>query len=86
MQVRHATCCSFAWLASRTPTRFEAFARAWTKAKAEEHRLLTPEYAYLTDRRHQRADGDWKALRKAMAKSALQMLERIAPVRIADGR
>jgi hypothetical protein len=73
------------WTRGEAPT-LEEFARSWTKAKAEQHRLLTPEYAYLTDRRHQRADGDWKALRKAMAKSALQMLERIAPVRIADGR
>ena len=53
------------------------------KAKAEEHRLLTPEYAYLTDLRHQRADGDWKALRKAKAKSALETLARIATVRAA---
>jgi hypothetical protein len=73
------------WTRGEAPT-LEEFARSWTKAKAEQHRLLTPEYAYLTDRRHQRADGDWKTLRKAMAKSALQMLERIAPVRIADGR
>jgi hypothetical protein len=73
------------WTRGEAPT-LEEFARSWTKAKAEQHRLLTPEYAYLTDRRHQRADGDWKALRKAMAKSALQMLERVDPVRIADGR
>ena len=79
MQVRHATCCSFAWLASRTPTRFEAFARAWTKAKAEEHRLLTPEYAYLTDLQHQRANADWKAVRATKAKSAIATLNRIAP-------
>jgi hypothetical protein len=79
MQVRHATCCSFAWLASRTPTRFEAFARAWTKAKAEEHRLLTPEYAYLTDLQHQRGNADWKAVRATKAKSAIATLSRIAP-------
>ena len=68
--------------AGEAPT-FEEFARSWTKAKAEEHRLLTPEYAYLTDLRHQRADGDWKAMRKAKAKSALETLARIAPVRAA---
>mgnify|MGYP003694445317 CR=1 FL=1 len=73
------------WTRGEAPT-FEEFARSWTKAKAEEHRLLTPEYAYLTDLRHQRADGDWKALRKAKAKSALETLARIAPVRAADGR
>ena len=71
------------WTRGEAPT-FEEFARSWTKAKAEEHRLLTPEYAYLTDLRHRRADGDWKALRKAKAKSALETLARIAPIRAAD--
>ena len=33
------------WTRGEAPT-FEEFARSWTKAKAEEHRLLTPEYAY----------------------------------------
>jgi hypothetical protein len=47
---------------------------------------ITPEYAYLTDLVHHRADGDWKALRKAKAKSALETLSRIAPVRAAKGR
>jgi hypothetical protein len=73
------------WTRGEAPT-FEEFARSWTKAKAEQHQLLTPEYAYLTDLRYQRADGDWKALRKAKAKSALETLARIAPVRAADGR
>ena len=68
------------WTRGEAPT-LEEFARAWTKAKAAEHRLLTAESAYLTDLRHQRADGDWKALRKAKAKSALKMLAKIAPVR-----
>lgn len=66
------------WTRGEAPT-IEAFARAWTRAKAEEHRLLTPEYAYLTDLRHQRADGDWKVLRIAKAASALATLARIAP-------
>ena len=73
------------WTRGEAPT-CEEFARSWTKAKAEEHRLLTPEYAYLTYLRHQRADGDWKALRKAKAKSALETLARIAPVRAAESR
>ena len=68
------------WTRGEAPT-LEEFARAWTQAKAHEHQLLTPEYAYLTDLKHQRADGDWKALRKAKAKSALKTLARIAPVR-----
>ena len=67
------------WTRGKAPT-CEEFARAWTKAKADEHRLLTPEYAYLTDVRDKRADGDWKALRKAKAASALQTLAKIAPV------
>ena len=70
------------WTRGEAPT-LEEFARSWTKAKAREHQLLTPEYAYLTDLRHQRADGDWKAVRKAKAKSALKTLARIAPVRSA---
>ena len=73
------------WTRGEAPT-FEEFARSWTKAKAQQHRLLTPEYAYLTDLRHQRADGDWKALRTAKAKSALETLTRIAPVRAAKRR
>lgn len=67
------------WTRGEAPT-LQQFARAWTKAKAEEHRLLTPEYAYLTDLKHQRAGGNWKALRIAKAKSALKTLERIAPL------
>jgi hypothetical protein len=67
------------WTRGKAPT-FEEFARAWTKAKAEQHRLLTPDYAYLTDLRDKRADGNWKAVRKAKATSALVTLARIAPV------
>jgi len=68
------------WTRGEAPT-FEEFARSWTKAKTEEHQLLTPEYAYLTDLKHRRADGGWKALRTAKAKSALKTLARIAPTR-----
>ena len=74
------------WTRGEAPT-FDEFARSWTKAKTEEHQLLTPEYAYLTDLKHQRADAGWKALRTAKAKSALTTLERIAPTgRAAQGR
>ena len=69
------------WTRGEAPT-LEAFARSWTKAKVEQPRLLTPEYAYLTDLKHQRADGDWKALRTAKAKSAMKTLARIAPLRL----
>jgi len=65
------------WTSGEAPT-LEEFARAWTMAKAEEHRLLTPEYAYLTDLQRGRADGDWKAVRKAKAASAMKTLARIA--------
>ncbi len=67
------------WTRGEAPT-FEEFARSWTKAKAEEHRLLTPEYAYLTDLKHQRAGSAWKAVRQAKARSALKTLARVAPV------
>ena len=66
------------WTRGQAPT-FDEFARSWMKAKSEQHRLLTPEYAYLTDVRHRRADEDWKALRTAKAKSALKTLAKIAP-------
>ena len=64
------------WARGIAPT-LEEFARAWTKAKAEQHRMLTPEYAYLTDLRHKRADVDWKEQRNAKAKSALATLAKI---------
>ena len=66
------------WTRGEAPT-LEEFARSWTQTKTED--LLTPEYAYLTDLKHQRADGNWKALRRAKAKSALKTLARIAPLR-----
>jgi hypothetical protein len=72
------------WMRGEAPT-FEEFARAWTKAKADQHLLLMPQYAYLTDLRHQRAGGGWKALRRAKAKPALKTLARIAPARAAGG-
>src|SRR5262245_26759739 len=59
------------WTRGQAPT-FDEFARSWMKAKNEEHRLLTPEYAYLTDVRRRSADHDWKALRTAKATSALR--------------
>ena len=46
--------------------------------------MLTPEYAYLTDLKHQRADGDWKAVRTAKARSALKTLAKIARARGAE--
>ena len=66
------------WTRGHAPT-FDEFARSWMKAKTEEHRLLTPEYAYLTDLQRGRSHDNWKALRTAKAKSALKTLARIAP-------
>ena len=65
------------WTRGEAPTLAE-FARAWIQAKADEHRLLTAEYAYLTDLKHKRAGSEWKSLRKAKAESALRTLARIA--------
>jgi hypothetical protein len=65
------------WTRGIAPT-FLQFARAWRKTKAWERDLLTPEYAYLTDLQRHQADGNWKALRTAKAKSALKTLARIA--------
>ena len=66
------------WTRGEAPT-FDDFARSWTKTKSED--LLTPEYAYLTDLRRQRADDNWKAVRTAKARSALKTLARITPIR-----
>ena len=73
------------WTRGQAPT-LEEFARSWMKAKTEEHRLLTPEYAYLTDLQHRRARADWKDLRTAKARSALKTLARIAPIPAARAR
>ena len=73
------------WTRGQAPT-LDEFARSWMKAKTEEHRLLTPEYAYLTDLKHGRADDNWRALRIAKAKSALKTLARIAPSPAASAR
>ncbi len=73
------------WTRGEAPT-LEEFARSWTKAKGQQRLLLTPEYAYLTDLKLHRADGEWKALREAKARSALETLARIAPIRTAAGR
>ena len=73
------------WTRGQAPT-FEEFARSWMKAKTEEHRLLTPEYAYLTDLKHRHVDDNWKALRTAKANSALKTLARIAPIPAAAAR
>jgi hypothetical protein len=64
------------WMRGKAPTLAE-FARAWTEANANRQRLLTAEYAYLTDLQNKQAGSDWKNQRKAKAKSALRTLARI---------
>jgi hypothetical protein len=64
------------WTRGEAPT-LETFARTWSRTRTKD--LLTPEYAYLTDLKRQRADVDWKAVRIAKAKSALRTLARIVP-------
>ena len=49
-------------------------------------RVLAMEFWTRGEAPTQRADGDWKALRKAKAKSALETLAKIAPVRGTAGR
>jgi len=68
------------WTRGEAPTLAE-FARAWTRAQADQQRSVNPEYAYLTDVKYNRAGREWKSLRNAKAASALQTLERIAPSR-----
>lgn len=72
------------WTRGQAPT-LDEFAKSWMTLKAEEHRLLTPEYAYLTDRKHRRAEENWKDVRVAKARSALKTLARIAPIQVAAG-
>ena len=64
------------WTRGEAPTLAE-FAEAWITAKADEHNLLTPEYAYLTDLKRQQGGSDWKTKRKARAGLALEMLARV---------
>ena len=64
------------WTHGEAPTLAE-FAQAWITAKADEHNLLTPEYAYLTDLKRKQGGSDWKAKRQARAGSALEMLARV---------
>jgi hypothetical protein len=64
------------WMRGEAPT-LATFAQAWTTANANKHQLLTAEYAYLADLQHKRAGSEWKNLRKAKARSALQTLARL---------
>jgi hypothetical protein len=64
------------WTRGKAPTLSD-FARAWTNANSDRRWLSTAEYAYLTDLKHKRAGSEWKSLRKAKARAALQILARI---------
>ena len=64
------------WSRGEAPT-LEQFARRWAKANAKQARLLTAEYAYLTDLQRGQAGSDWKSVRKTKAASALRTLKRV---------
>ena len=64
------------WTRAEAPT-FEEFASAWSEAKRDEAKLLTPEYAYLTDLQRKKAGTDWKDFRSARARRALEILAQI---------
>jgi hypothetical protein len=62
------------WRRGEAPT-FAEFAAEWTAARDAGRDLVAPEYAFLTDRRHGRAHGDWKRLREEKARSVLAAIE-----------
>ncbi len=62
------------WRRGEAPT-FAEFAAEWTAASDAGRDLVAPEYAFLTDRRHGRAHGDWKRLREEKARSVLAAIE-----------
>jgi hypothetical protein len=64
------------WAQGEAPT-LEQFAAAWITAKDSQRDLLTPDYAYLTDRQHGKAGADWKAARQEKAERVLATLATI---------
>ena len=66
------------WSEGKAPT-FKEYARAWLSA-AEEHTAPNPEWAFLSDRAMKRAGANWKELRSAKARKAMETLNRITTV------
>jgi hypothetical protein len=53
------------------------FADAWVSAKEESRKLLSADYAFLSDLQRCQAAPDWKAMRKLKAERVLATLEEI---------
>lgn len=71
------------WTAGVAPT-MRQFATAWSKATAE-HQRPRPEGAYLVDRWKGEAGADWKEVRRAKAREALDLLARAERERTGAG-
>jgi hypothetical protein len=64
------------WTRGKAPT-FREYASAWLRASAE-HTQPNPEWAFLSDRHHKKAEGDWKKLRARKASKVIRTLNQIA--------
>jgi hypothetical protein len=64
------------WTRGEAPT-LEQFAAAWITAKDNQRDVLTPDYAYLTDRQRGEAGADWKAVRQETAERVMATLAKI---------
>ncbi|MGN9909870.1 hypothetical protein ACTMTJ_20190 [Phytohabitans sp. LJ34] len=62
------------WTAGEAPT-FREFADAWVAADDEPRRLLSDEYAYLTDLQRGAAGPDWKLERRRRAERFLSTMD-----------
>lgn len=63
------------WTYGKAPT-FREYARAWLRA-SKDHTQPNPEWAFLSDRHHKKAQGDWKKLRAIKASKVISTLHRI---------
>jgi hypothetical protein len=66
------------WTQGKAPT-FKEYARAWLRA-SKEHTQPNPEWAFLSDRHHQKAQRDWKILRAKKASKVISTLNRITGI------
>jgi hypothetical protein len=63
------------WTCGKAPT-FREYARAWLRA-SKERTQPNPEWAFLSDKHHNRARGDWKKLRAKKASKVISTLNQI---------
>jgi hypothetical protein len=63
------------WTRGKAPT-FSEYAQAWLRA-TKEHTQPNPEWAFLSDRYHKKALGDWKKLRAKKASKVIRTLNQI---------